>query len=360
MQQSVNGPAMETLCYLKYGNNQLYDLELSYSVLTAKKFSLSSPLRIVLLTTACGVRSDLPVEHVIISDDQLNNWTRGGAYMHEAKIHAVAAALDRYQGKVVLIDTDTYFTADPHFIFERIDANSSVMHANDGLLGEHSYWQTLLKGVPGEVAKYAVLPSSNMYNSGVVGIDFANRHVLADVLALSRALHEIDPVFNIEQFAFTAVLSRHTKLGLCADVVKHYWGFQRRFVHAEVRRRWSNRTEAEFNNLINQRFSVGIPDKPLRHKIHSRIRAALGRQSRTYAFAHLAYLCAQSCNDDILANCWAHVALDALLDARADPRVANSDFKSFAPSGIGKLRWMDDDVRERWLQYWSKAGGTLV
>src|SRR5205823_3852216 len=179
---------MNTLLYLLYGGAEEFQLELTYSVLSALARSAgeSGNLRIVLSSDERTRREDLPVEHLPFSNEELHEWTFGGRFNHGAKIGALRKAGGVYDGKLALIDTDTYFLRDPSEIFDRIDDSHVVMHADEGPLRDHGQiasYRQLMQGYPGP---YRFDEDSHMFNSGVVGIGDTPRALINDVARLTR------------------------------------------------------------------------------------------------------------------------------------------------------------------------------
>jgi hypothetical protein len=143
----VQEASLNTIAYLVYGAQREYQLELTYSVLSAVHWLAGdgSNCRIALITDEANQRPDLPVEHVVFCSDEFSSWTRNGQYKHEAKVHVLLKALDKFKSKVALVDTDTYFNVNPPRLFEQIGPGQSVMHVYEGLLGDDEYLGPVLE-----------------------------------------------------------------------------------------------------------------------------------------------------------------------------------------------------------------------
>ncbi|MFT3814468.1 MAG: hypothetical protein QM740_13995 [Acidovorax sp.] len=344
---------MKTIAYLTYGAKREYQLELTYSVLSAQHHLAKDPsgIRIVLVTTESNVRNDLPVEHLVVTQQQLREWQEGG-YGHAAKYWALLAVMDRFQGAVAFVDTDTQFLHHPQRMFDRVGPNMSVMQADEGVLAQHTYWQPLLDKLDGPVHGYNVHAGSRMFNSGVIGVDYSMRSCMPEVLQL-MSLYEIAPVFDIEQFAFTAVLEKHGKLSACPDVVKHYWGHERRFFHLQINALFPEFNREQFNSHVEAFPPAGYPPKSMVARIKAKIKRLQRDGGRDYEFAYLAYLCALSSEDAGSANVWADIALDALRGISSPPLDAmRIDFRMVGPASLASLSWMSLETRERWQGFW--------
>lgn len=353
---------MNTILYLLYGNRREYHLELTYSVLSATYFLMKEPsdIQIVLITTASGRREDLPIHHIIIDDSEMNRWMLDGKYAHASKYAALVRAMDTFQGRVLLIDTDTYFTRHPGTLFERIGPDRALMHDYDAPLGDHGYWRELLAKIDRPIAGYTVNAASPMFNAGVVGVDWSIRSKISDVYDLITELFEIEPVFNVEQYAFSAVLGRHASLSVCTDAVRHYWGFDRRFVHAQLDELFPEFSKALFERHVGQLRSLGMPRKPLLDRVRAKIMRLVRNNDRQYGFAYLSYLCSLSSDNPKIANVWANTALDALVSnavvwSEGSLAHVRRDFRSFGSGRLEGHSWMQPDTRQRWRQYWDEA-----
>lgn len=352
---------MKTIAYLLYGNRREYHLELTYSVLSATHFlrQKADGIQIVLITTAAGRRDDLPVRHLIIDDAEMDRWTLGGTYTHAAKYEALVRAMDEFRGRVLLIDTDTYFFEHPGTLFERIGPGRALMCDTDAPLGAHGYWSDLLAKVDGPIAGYDVNAASPMFNSGVVGVDWSIRSKIDDVHDLMNGLLAIEPVFNIEQYAFSAVLGAHASLSVCPYSVKHYWGFDRRFVHAQLDELFPEFSKELFERHVGQLRALGMPEKPLLARLRARTMSLLRGNNRQYGFAYLAYLCALSNDNPRMADVWANTALDALASKAVSWREGSlvqvrQDFRDFLSGRLDRHSWMRPETRGRWRQYWDE------
>ncbi len=364
---------MQVIAYLVYGNGPEYHLELSYSVLSALRHlkRSPSPIRIALITDESNARPDLPVEHVLFSADEFNEWTSGGEYLHQAQHRALGKALDHFRGKVALVDTDTYFIDHPAKLFRNIAPGRALMHADEGPVGEQPVWTPIFDviGEEAEIAGYPVSSRQTMYNAGVIGLDFHDRALVDDATALVRTLYAIAPVFNVEQFVVGTVLATRTWLSLCPGVVKHYWGFERRFIHAQSARFFHEPGLTHFERLLRAEDlpKVGYPAKSMTDRIAARVLGAWRRAGSLYRFAYLAYRSAltAAARDPVYANVWARVALDALRmhrERRVEPSARplardfiERDFDAFGERAIDGLWWASDETKRSWGEFWGEA-----
>lgn len=359
---------MAVLAYLLYGDNKTYELEFLLSALSARvqarRDATLPGLRIVLLTDRPRFDAAFPFEQRLITPEQMKVWTStpGRSYNHRVKVLALLEVL-RHDGRgdepLALIDTDTWFTGAPARLFERISADATVMHEQEV---PHIEMDPDCKEVvdfirPGvTIEGFAVSATSPMYNSGVVGVLPSHAPLVEQALALLDALYDRAPVFNVEQFAFGVVLSQKTRLSTCNDVVRHYWGHVRNFVHVQAARHLPQRSAQEFleREARGELPFLGEPAKARADQFAARWRSAVHRWSDGYRFAWLAARSAWRCraSDPEIANAWAASAHEDLRrvsvdDATALPTRWREDFAVFA-APASTLPWLRGDLHAKW------------
>lgn len=340
----------DTLLYLVFGNKREFQLELTYSVLSAAHFLRSKEIRIVLVCDSSNRRPDLPIEHLVVSDADLDAWITRDKYA--AKAHALSLGLERYGGAVALVDTDTVFTRSPLDLFRRVGPGRSVMHAEEGMLGDHAYWSGLLDSLHGPVEGHDVSSRSRMMNSGVVAIHEFDKAAIPAALELMNTLHSIEPIFNIEQFAFTAALGQRGELASCNDVIWHYWGHHRRFAHAQIGALFPQFDNDTFTRHLDAPPPIGMPPVPTLTRARARLLQLVRRCDGDYRFAYIASICAINGRN----NEWAHVTLDALEAMNRLPDKVTSDFSRFRGERLEAHTWLSSAARQRWQTFWSAHG----
>jgi hypothetical protein len=267
--------------------------------------------------------------------------------------------MDLYKGKVALVDTDTYFQDHPSKIFERIGPEMALMHVHEGTLEQHAYWRPILDNVYTPVLGYTINNLSPMYNSGVVGVDHSARAMLGDVQPLMEQLHSIYPgIHNIEQFSFASVILRHLKLNVCSDVVTHYYGYERRFIHCHIEALFPRFDQEIFRGYLKDVPSVGgYPPKLKVDLVASKLKTLQRRQKAIYGFAYLAYRSAFSSANKLYANAWSNVALDALTWNNFSVSHISVDFSQMRPERLSLHQWPTPETRRRWEEFWVKLYG---
>jgi len=301
---------MDTIVYLLYGTNPMYHTELTGSVASLVKH-LTTPTRVLLVCDEHNMRPDLPVEHLLFTAEELSKWTSGGTYNHESKIHAMLKVMGAFPtSKIVFVDTDTIWLDDPYKIFASISHTSTYMHMDEGEVGTHGLWQGL-------VTKGAVGAQEHMWNSGLVGLHPIHRAAVERALQTLRQLYAVEHVFSVEQFAYSRELAKVSTIHAADHVLKHYWGYERRFVHQQISEAFRYRL---FSPVANDRFapSFGFPRTNKIDVILAKLEALVLRESSEYRFAVLA--ARSALRNPRFSRAWAQVSLDVAKNAKLSPR----------------------------------------
>ncbi|MFZ3584972.1 hypothetical protein ACOI1H_22915 [Loktanella sp. DJP18] len=343
-----------TLLYLVYGSDSKYQLELSYSVMSALRGAGKDAPNILLICDEQNKRHGLPVQTYVMTPEEISEWTLGGTYYHATKIFAVKHALGLFGGKVCFVDTDTAFMGDPARIFDRITDISAVMHDIDGDLAGQGTWGALLEKAPGIGLSDVIRPSALMYNSGLIGVPPSMSGALDEAVDLMRVLLAIDPVFNIEQFVIGHVLGRDREIKLANDIVEHYWGYKRHIYHARIPTALAQLGGLNSPEMAKILPFIAMPRKPLWAKVSARVHRLRHRKDAAYGFAYLAYLASTETRTSDDRDIWANISLDMLSRSNGQD-IARRTFKKFAPDRIRDSE-LSPETQFRWESYWSLAG----
>jgi hypothetical protein len=348
---------MNTLVYLVYGSRREYQLELTYSVLSAVHWANDAGLdfRIALITDEKHQRSDLPVENVVFSPDEFAGWTLNSQYQHQAKVHALLKALNLFKGKVALVDTDTHFNASPRELFEQIDPGRSLMYAYEGMLGRDRCLGPILDKLGTEPLNYRISSETQLFNSGVIGLDYGDQHLIEDVLRLSEQLYRIYPAFNTEQFALSIVLGQRTSLGECHRLIRHYYGYERGFIRARIAELFPEFTTEAFRLHLRALPKIGgFPQKRKLDQMKAKLKTMVRHEGAEYRFAYLSYLSALSSAraSPIYADIWARIAVDVL--RQNEFYIADIERDFCAMKRLETSSWPIDDTKRAWASFWQE------
>ncbi len=351
---------MNVILFVLYGENREYHLELTYSVLSAWRFLRSGDnnTRIVLFADRPNLRPDLPVECVEISKDTLTQWRLGGRYSHAIQVYALHHALERFRDKVILVDTDTYFKAHPKLLFDRISSGRAVMHKDEGPLGsspDRLVFEELVAKCTGDLGGYPVSMTTRMFNGGVVGLSPSDKEHLADVKRCMEEVLDTHPVFTAVQLAASVVLQSTLQLSFADDVIRHYWGASRPYVHYQIERMFPDFEKAS-QQAMEGHFQIvrDVPPRRVSHRIAARLKRWRRSANGAYEYAYLAYRSAlEEEGQPAYSNMWAKIALNLLqFGAFGSKDDVREDFREFGAGELDRHLWMTDKVRKQWQEYW--------
>jgi hypothetical protein len=220
---------MDNLLYLSYGQGPHVD-QLVYAVLSALHVlgRDRNTYRIIVYTDSPAILSDLPVHIEPLSAEVLIEWAGPFEFNHRRKIFVIKDALEKFGGRLVYCDCDTYFLEHPGKLFARIRPGHTVMHIREGhlddchgsdiavFLEDHN-----LRTIAG--GRWNITPETPMFNAGVLGLHEADISLLDEVVYLTDQIYPHVRIHTIEQFAFSACFRQFTKLRQSYDIVHHYW-----------------------------------------------------------------------------------------------------------------------------------------
>jgi hypothetical protein len=300
------------LAYFVYGENPLYHAEVAFSIATARAQRRGAALDIVVLTDQASLRYPVDARCIHVPPDEFAQWIGSGRYSHRVKLCALRRLMEEDARCVALVDTDTYFTGDPAGLFARISGIQSVMHRREGAVCEDSAWQAVFSdtALSQRLTHDGCPPETAMFNSGVIGVSRENAAAVDAALAWFDAHAPLISAFSLEQMSVSVVLQQRGSVVPCDDLLVHYWGFERPFVHSQIVR--SLRT-ADFRT-----DRLGLPPVRILDRLRSRLVAQALRWDVDCRFAYQAWLAARTARarHDGYADAWVETTLLVLERAR--------------------------------------------
>jgi hypothetical protein len=243
-----------TIVYLAYGPPRLARCT-AFSALTLMHAAadLPRPWRIAIYTDTprvfrrTGLDADfIPLESLPVEPD-------APAYPHRCKVLALRDAACKYDGDLFYVDGDTYFRKSPEEAFALLASDRSIMHEHelvmtDGSIvhepehgGGRGEKRDLLHTIrDNDFQAPAMLAAQSraelpMWNAGAIGIAAANKHLIAEALAISDELYAVYGYHICEQFAWSAVLAQVGEISPATDILHHYWRGKEEMTHRVVR-----------------------------------------------------------------------------------------------------------------------------
>ncbi len=349
----------------------MYEVELAFSVLSALRFLKHQQEKVKFCVISDSADSllqpddvgvELPIERLLLSPQELADWTHNSTYIYRAKLFALEKVIAHYQAPVALIDTDTYFLDHPLKLFERIARDCSVMHVRESEIGEIKLWEPIVNqlGSGITVAGIQISAQSQMFNSGVIGIDPANRSLIASAIEVLDYLYQLAPIFNVEQFAIGAVLDQKTQLSDSDDVINHYWGVRKEFVRVQLLKVLKENTIEKITQIL-ETPSLEIPEVYPRIRVRDRIITTLNflqHRDHDYRRAQLAYRTAlyYAKRHVGYANAWANTALESIKVAKHRDRQMYRSFRDLNQDVIEQIPWIEPRIRRGWMKFWQQSG----
>jgi hypothetical protein len=235
---------MNNLVYLSYGQGPHID-ELVFSVLSA--LHMIGPdrtnYRIIVYTDNPRILGDLPVHMELLGEKDLGEWAGPFGMNDRRKFFIARNALQKFGGRLVFCDADTYFLEHPRKLFRRIRPGHTLLHIKEGHLNychagelanflERPHDLRTVTGQPWRLTQNAL-----MFNSGVIGMDEADISLLDEVIYLADQIYPYVKMRSVEQFAFGVCFAQYTRLRESYDIIYHYWPMPRRAVFQEQLRR---------------------------------------------------------------------------------------------------------------------------
>lgn len=299
-----------------YGDRDTYRLELFGSVLSAMAMA-KRPLDIYVYSDREHPEFPLPIEVVVISPEKWARWTQNGKLTHLIKSQMMVELIEKLNQPVLYFDTDEIFRVPPEELFDKIDVETSILHAAEVALSENTTWTELLpRIVSGEIVVDGIDPALMTYNTGVMGMHPAHLPLLRKSVEMAHVVTTHSSVFDSEQVCTSMVFEANTRVITCEKEILHYWGWRRPFVHMQLqalRARWLS-GHHELKSYRNAfRKMTRLDGIHWRDRLRSRISSLILRESADQRFAYLAYLTARrnATSHPRLGDAWLNTCLDS-------------------------------------------------
>ena len=221
----------DNLVYLCYGDS-LHTYEVLFSMLTLARFSRDQlrGVRVFAVTDRPDLFLANGLDVLPVPTATINEWKGPFDFGHRCKILAIRHVIEKYGGRCLLVDGDTYFTRPPRRVFQRIGPSRSVMHMPIGRLADsrhemnHRFGELLeddtLRRVCRESANRG--RATIQWNAGVLGLNSSDVDLLDEVLCLVDSILPRFVAPAVEQLAFSIVLAEKTRLQASRDAIFHY------------------------------------------------------------------------------------------------------------------------------------------
>lgn len=267
---------MTTVVLLSYGRESEYRRAIM-AILSFWAWSSDHQARVLLFTDKpkyfAPFLAGLPVDYRLITAEEMQEIKGEQNFIHLVKVSVVNEASNTLQpgDKMVFIDSDTYFQADPAALLARISDTVSVMHMHEYVLGEFvsgnaadvKSGKLFIKMIEEKefatsqgVEKFYAGQSS--WNSGVVGMSkTVATSVMPDIKPLTTTFFQHTQWHTAEQMAFALVLQTRTEVVAASPYIFHYWSLNEK---------------RAMDSILAEKLTQAVPQLPLTERL------ALARQ----------------------------------------------------------------------------------
>jgi len=208
--------------YIVYGDDQIYYDGAIFSFLTFKYWiKENDQIEMVVLTDKPEKFEDYPIKTILMTKNQISDWSLNGEYHFRIKNRGLAFVMDKLNlndlDKIIFFDTDTYFHKSPIKLFDLITNNQALFYLNEGLIYKRKRFQTYVENLEGKIIKiddelYQLSKKSALWGSLMVGISSNMRPSLEWSDKLLLKFFELVPAHTIEPFALSESLLKKYKI----------------------------------------------------------------------------------------------------------------------------------------------------
>lgn len=208
--------------YIVYGDDQIYYDGAKFSFLTFKYWiKENDQIEMVVLTEKPEKFEDYPIKTILMTKNQISDWSINGSYHFRIKNRGLAFVMDQLKlndlDKIIFFDTDTYFHKSPIRLFDLITNNQALFYLNEGLIYKRKRFHTYVESLQGKIIKiddesYQLSKKSALWGSLMVGISSNMRPSLEWSDKLLLRFFELVPAHTIEPFALSESLLKKYKI----------------------------------------------------------------------------------------------------------------------------------------------------
>ncbi len=181
--------------------------------------------------------ADLPVEFVLLTPEKIKTMRGNIDFLHRMKIAMIEEAFQKTNSNLLYADSDTFFTADPTPLMQRLNSGKSYMHLREYAF---DYLKTLRMPAAATFHEFVELIETKTFtltdgsdfrvttdmfswNAGVMMFHASHQSIIPDVYALTEQFYPPTKNHASEQYAFSLMLQTRTDLQACEPVIYHYW-----------------------------------------------------------------------------------------------------------------------------------------
>lgn len=231
------------ILYVAHGEDHFLQ-EAAYSILSLFSVASSSDYVVAIVTDKGELIKKLlgpeaQINILPINQKIINQWKGEDGYVHRIKPKAIQWAIKKIGEKddlFLFVDSDTVFYENPDSIFKKIQCKNVVMDEMEGSVekcrdltsSQRKMYRVVCSddfNICGVRRKIGL--NTQLWNSGVIGVDFDDRDVFSDVLLLIDEMYKKLPIMTIEQIALSIVLQeKKIHIRDNENIIFHYHFFK--------------------------------------------------------------------------------------------------------------------------------------
>jgi hypothetical protein len=168
----------------------------------------------------------------LIQADDITRWKGSNRFVHRVKIEVIKDCLQRYPGKLVYMDTDTYCLQPLDEVFQKIAPAFVFFHEDEGTIRpahnlHFQKWKNFLLSGTAQALLPEKALDTHMWNAGCIGLDSSHLPLLDEVLEWTDKLYPLFPRHTVEQFSFCYVFQQQgITIAPAGSYVFHYWNLK--------------------------------------------------------------------------------------------------------------------------------------
>jgi lipopolysaccharide biosynthesis glycosyltransferase len=218
-----------------YGKERILR-EAKFCVLSLLKFIKgNTSYKIILYTDNQEYFSDINdyLSFEPLTAETVQEWKGKHNFVHRVKIKMLLDFMNKYSGKFIYLDSDTWFTTSPEKLFIVIDSKNALMHlpearmdskANPIIKKMHRFVKNNSFKLSGD-DEIKIPGNYFMWNAGVIGLETAAKPVVEKVLELTDVMLDAYQKHVMEQLAFSYFLQHKFTVHRTDNVIAHYWQY---------------------------------------------------------------------------------------------------------------------------------------
>lgn len=220
---------MVTFVYLAHSQER-FRRQTAFSILSLLEYLVGSDFeyRIAVYTDEPAFFQKLEVDTVEVSAARLLDWKGEIDFVHRSKICVMLDAAERYEGKIMFLDSDNCLFQNPTDFLQNWDENTVIMEKLEyelqspaDLVGKK--YKRFFKKTD-SFAGYKVDMTQQCWNSGIIGLPETAQKQLPEVLKVCDEMHKQFNKHLSEQMAFSIVMSKHFQVVPFKDYTYHWFG----------------------------------------------------------------------------------------------------------------------------------------